>query len=141
MCKAARPLAAVASGGETSRFLLALTTVLGAAAGARVIVLDEVDEGVGGRSGALVGEALSRLASHHQVLCVTHLPQVAAWGDRHFVVAKRTDGTRTWSEITEVAGAARVEELASMLGGTSAANEAAARELLSRVAEAGTRSR
>lgn len=137
--EAARPLAAVASGGETSRFLLALTTVLGAAAGARVIVLDEVDEGVGGRSGALVGEALARLASHHQVLCVTHLPQVAAWGDRHFVVAKRTDGTRTWSEITEVAGAARVEELASMLGGTSAANEAAARELLSRVAEAGKR--
>ncbi|MEP6870814.1 MAG: hypothetical protein ABI939_03085, partial [Anaerolineaceae bacterium] len=125
-----RPLAAVASGGETSRFLLALTTVLGNASEARLEVLDEVDEGVGGRAGALVGEALLRLASRHQVLCVTHLPQVAAFGERHFVVSKSTDAGRTASAVAVVNGARRVEELAAMLGGLNAPNVAAAEELL-----------
>ncbi len=128
--EAPRPLASVASGGETSRFLLALTAVLGAAAGPRVVVLDEVDEGVGGRAGSLVGEALGRLAARHQVLCVTHLPQVAAYGDQHYIVAKQSDGGRTWSEVTAVAGDARVDELASMLGGVTGATREAARELL-----------
>ena len=125
-----RPLSAVASGGETSRFLLALTTVLGNASEARLEVLDEVDEGVGGRAGALVGEALLRLAARHQVLCVTHLPQVAAFGQRHFVVSKTTDAGRTSSAVMVVTGRQRVEELAAMLGGVSAANLAAAEELL-----------
>lgn len=128
--EARRPLAAVSSGGETSRFLLALTTVLGASAEPRIVVLDEVDEGVGGRAGALVGEALSRLAERHQVLCVTHLPQVAAFGARHFVVRKLSDGSRTWSEVREVTGEDRVIELASMLGGVGEANLGAARELI-----------
>jgi DNA repair protein RecN (Recombination protein N) len=95
-------------------------------------VLDEVDEGVGGRTGAVVGEALLRLAGRHQVLCITHLPQVAAYGDRHFVVTKRTDRSRTWSEVCTVDGDARVQELAAMLGGASAENVAAARALLRR---------
>jgi DNA repair protein RecN (Recombination protein N) len=125
-----RALAAVASGGETSRFLLALTIVLGSAGEGRLEVLDEVDEGVGGRTGAVVGEALLRLAERHQVLCITHLPQVAAFGQRHFVVTKQSDGTRTWSEVIEVAKAARVAELAAMLGGTSEANRGVAEELL-----------
>ena len=120
----------MASGGETSRFLLALTTVLGNDAEPRLVVLDEVDEGVGGRAGALVGAALARLVSRHQVLCITHLPQVAAFGDRHFVVAKHTEGRQTHSSIVEVEGAARVDELASMLGGITDANRAAARELM-----------
>ncbi len=128
--EAPRPLASVASGGETSRFLLALTAVLGAASGPRVVVLDEVDEGVGGRAGSLVGEALGRLAARHQVLCVTHLPQVAAYGAHHYIVAKQSDGGRTWSEVTAVAGDARVDELASMLGGVTGATREAARELL-----------
>jgi len=128
--QAARPLAAVASGGETSRFLLALTTVLGSSAEPRVVVLDEVDEGVGGRAGALVGEALSRLAERHQVFCITHLPQVAAFGRQHFVVTKQSDGSRTWSDIRLVEGDERIEELASMLGGATEASRAAARELL-----------
>ena len=128
--EAPRPLSAVASGGETSRFLLALTTVLGAAAEPRIAVLDEVDEGVGGRAGSLVGEALVRLAARHQVLCITHLPQVAAFGDRHFVVTKQSEGARTWSLVTPVTGAERLSELAAMLGGDSAANRAAATELL-----------
>ncbi len=125
-----RPLAAVASGGETSRFLLALTTVLGANADRRLVVLDEADEGVGGRAGGLIGRALRRLAERHQVLCITHLPQVAAFGGQHFVVSKQTDGTRTWSEVYEVIGEDRIEELAAMLGGSSDVNRQAARELV-----------
>lgn len=127
-----RPLSAVASGGETSRFLLALTTALGKSGEGRIEVLDEVDEGVGGRTGAVVGEALLRLAERHQVLCITHLPQVAAHGDRHFVVTKQTDRSRTWSEVCAVDGEARVQELAAMLGGQGAENVAAARALLRR---------
>ena len=96
----------------------------------RLVVLDEVDEGVGGRTGAVVGQALRRLASRHQVLCITHLPQVAAYGERHFVVSKQSDGTRTWSDVAEVAGEPRIRELAEMLGGPGEANVAAARELV-----------
>ncbi len=125
-----RPLGAVASGGETSRFLLALTAVLGSAAEPRTIVFDEVDEGVGGRAGALVGAALARLARRHRVLYITHLPQVAAFGDAHFVVEKHTDGARTWSEVRPLTPAERVDELAAMLGGVSEATRDAARELL-----------
>lgn len=128
-----RPLSAVASGGETSRFLLALTTVLGAQAERRSVVLDEADEGVGGRSGVLVGRALLDLARQHQVFCITHLPQVAAFGHHHFVVTKASGEGRTWSEVRAVSGQARVEELAAMLGGVTAANRAAAEELLASV--------
>jgi DNA repair protein RecN (Recombination protein N) len=127
--EAPRPLSAVASGGETSRFLLALTTVLGNAAEPRLVVLDEVDEGVGGRAGALVGAALARLASRHQVLCITHLPQVAAFGQRHFVVTKQVEGGATHSAVVEVEGEGRIDELASMLGGVTEENRAAARAL------------
>lgn len=128
--EAARPLAAVASGGETSRFLLALSAVLSASAEPRVIVFDEVDEGVGGRAGSLVGAALRRLSERHQVLCITHLPQVAAFGDTHFRVTKTSDETRTWSEVVEVDGDARASELAAMLGGETEATLTAAGELL-----------
>jgi len=128
-----RPLGSVASGGETSRFLLALTTVLGNASAPRTIVLDEVDEGVGGRAGSLVGAALQRLAQRHQVLCITHLPQVAAHGARHFVVSKESDGVRSWSEVREVVGEARIDELASMLGAVTPATRETAREMLAAV--------
>ena len=125
-----RPLSEVASGGETSRFLLALTAVFGNAAEPRTIVLDEVDEGVGGRAGAMVGEALARLARRHQVLCITHLPQVAAFADHHFVVTKASDARTTWSMVRAVEREERVAELANMLGGETAENLAAARSLL-----------
>jgi DNA repair protein RecN (Recombination protein N) len=125
-----RPLGAVASGGETSRFLLALTSVLGAVGPSRLVVLDEVDEGVGGRAGALVGEALARLAESRQVLCITHLPHVAAYAARHFVVSKQSDTTRTWSDIQAVEGEALRDELADMLGGVTDANRAAAEGLI-----------
>ncbi|MFQ5380329.1 MAG: DNA repair protein RecN, partial [Dehalococcoidia bacterium] len=127
-----RPLAAVASGGETSRFLLALAAVFSATDESRTIVLDEADEGVGGRSGSLVGDALARLAERHQVICVTHLPQVAARGRRHFVVSKgEARSGRPESACREVSGGDRLEELAAMLGGRSAATLKAAEELLS----------
>ncbi len=132
--EAARPLAAVASGGETSRFLLALSAVLSASAEPRVIVFDEVDEGVGGRAGSLVGAALRKLAERHQVLCITHLPQVAAFGASHFNVTKQTDGTRTWSEVRAVTGVEREAEIAAMLGGETEATLTAARELLAAAA-------
>jgi DNA repair protein RecN (Recombination protein N) len=125
-----KPLADVASGGETSRFLLALTAVFGTAASPRTIVLDEVDEGVGGRAGALVGDALARLAERHQVLCITHLPQVAAYASHHFVVRKHTDGRDTWSTVEQVDDGARVDELAEMLGGANDQNRAAAEALV-----------
>lgn len=130
-----RPLASVASGGETSRFLLALAAVFGDAAEARTVVLDEVDEGVGGRAGSLVGRALRRLGERHQVLCITHLPQVAAFGDHHLVVRKHSDGKATWSSVERVEGDARVDELASMLGGAGDATRDAARDLLGAAAE------
>jgi DNA repair protein RecN (Recombination protein N) len=125
-----RSLATVASGGETSRFLLALTAVLGAAAPAGIVVFDEVDEGVGGRAGSLVGSALARLATRHQVLCVTHLPQVAAFGEAHFVVGKQSDHQGASSTVRIVEGPERVDELAAMLGGITEATRQAARELL-----------
>jgi DNA repair protein RecN (Recombination protein N) len=125
-----RPLATVASGGETSRFLLALTVALGRGSAGRLEVLDEVDEGVGGRTGAVVGRALRRLAERHQVLCVTHLPQVAAHADRHFVAEKHTDGRRAWTEVRQVTDHQRREELAAMLGGITPANLSAAADLL-----------
>ncbi len=125
-----RPLAAVASGGETSRFLLALTIVFGASSDPRTVVLDEVDEGVGGRAGSLVGAALRRLGERHQVLCITHLPQVAAYGDHHMVVRKHSDGAATWSSVEPVEEEDRLTELASMLGGVSDATKEAARDLL-----------
>jgi DNA repair protein RecN (Recombination protein N) len=116
--------------------LLALTAVLGAAAPSRIVVFDEVDEGVGGRAGSLVGEALSRLAGRHQVLCVTHLPQVAAYGHAHFVVSKETGEGGTWSQIRRVDGDERTSELAAMLGGVSDASLAAAAEMLANAAAA-----
>jgi DNA repair protein RecN (Recombination protein N) len=126
----ARPISVAASGGETSRFLLALTVVLGSHGERRVVVLDEADEGVGGRGGALIGRVLATLASKHQVLCITHLPQVASFGQHHFVVTKQTDGQRTWSDVRPVVGDERIVELAAMLGGVSAENCAAASALL-----------
>lgn len=125
-----RPLSAVASGGETSRFLLALAIVFGDAAEPRTVVLDEVDEGVGGRAGGLVGNALLRLGERHQVLCITHLPQVAAFGEHHMAVRKHSDGKATWSTVEPLSPDDRVDELASMLGGVSAATKEAARDLL-----------
>jgi len=130
--EALRPLRAVASGGELSRVFLALKQALRESAAGMVLVFDEVDTGVGGRVADRVGSMLAELAVHHQVLCITHLPQIAAFAQTHFRVAKDASDGRTRTRITRVEGADRVEEIARMAGGESvgAATLAHARELL-----------
>lgn len=125
-----RPLAKVASGGETARLMLALKTILGAADAVPTLVFDEVDVGIGGRSGQVVGEKLASLGVHHQVLCITHLPQVAARAARHLAVVKRVEGDRTYTDVRELTGEERRRELAAMLGGATEAHLAAAGEML-----------
>ena len=115
-----RPIAKAASGGELSRIMLALHVVLDAGEAGRVLVFDEADAGVSGAVAAAVGARLARLSRGHQVLCVTHLPQVAAHADGHYHVAKRVVGGRTRTEITALSGEARLDELARMLGGRTA---------------------
>jgi DNA repair protein RecN (Recombination protein N) len=131
----ARPLARIASGGEASRVSLAIKVVLAEADAMPLLVFDEVDAGVGGRNASALGERLRALSRFHQVLCVTHLPQVAAWADAHFVVGKHLDGDRTVTDVRVLDGGARRAELAAMLAGEGAGDEAhAAAEALLRAA-------
>jgi DNA repair protein RecN (Recombination protein N) len=113
-----RPLRSVASGGELSRVFLALKDVLRLAGAGRVLVFDEVDAGIGGAVAERVGARLAALAEHHQVLCITHLPQIAAWADRHFRVEKKTARGRTRTTVSGLDEAGRVAEIARMAGGT-----------------------
>ncbi|HEY3935493.1 MAG TPA: DNA repair protein RecN [Gemmatimonadales bacterium] len=110
------PLARVASGGELSRLMLALKVVLARQDAVPTLVFDEVDQGIGGEVGSRVGEALARVAQAHQVLVITHLPQIAARADRHLVVAKATRRGIATSDVTVLHGEDRVHELARMLG-------------------------
>ncbi|MCD9198677.1 DNA repair protein RecN [Aeromicrobium wangtongii] len=127
-----RPLHKGASGGELSRLMLALEVVLADRTTVPTLVFDEVDAGIGGKAAVEVGRRLSRLAEHAQVIAVTHLPQVAAFADHHFVVSKDDDGNVTSSSVSRVEEGGRVDELARMLAGQeeSAAAQAHARELL-----------
>jgi len=125
-----KPLVKIASGGETSRLMLALKNVLAQADAIPTLIFDEIDQGIGGRVGTVVGQKLWQLARRHQVLCVTHLPQLAAFGDQHLRVTKQINDGRTQTRVENLEGEARVDELAQMLGGVSAANQAAARETL-----------
>lgn len=134
-----RPLAKIASGGEVSRVMLALKSVLGAADAVPVLVFDEVDAGIGGATALAVGGRLASLAGSHQVLVVTHLPQVAAHAGSHIVVEKGTSGGRTVTTARVVEGEELVVEISRMLaGGASDTGLAHARELLES-ATAGTR--
>jgi DNA repair protein RecN (Recombination protein N) len=125
-----RPLARVASGGELARILLALKTILARADVRPTLIFDEVDVGVGGRLGHVLGQKLWQLAARHQILCVTHLPQLAAFGDEHFLVSKWEQDGRTETAVRALAAAEREEELAAMLGGIGDAARASARALL-----------
>jgi DNA repair protein RecN (Recombination protein N) len=111
------PLAKGASGGEMSRVMLALEVVLAATHPVGTYVFDEVDAGVGGKAAIEVGRRLHALSKHAQVIVVTHLPQVAAWADSHFVVTKNSDGSITESNVTKVVKEDRIEEIARMLAG------------------------
>ncbi len=122
--EALKPLVRVASGGETARLMLALKSILSMADATPTLVFDEVDVGVGGRSGQVVGEKLWGLAAGHQVIVITHLPQIAAFAETHFRIGKTERGERVVSQVEPIEGAARVDELAAMLDGlpvTSAA--------------------
>jgi DNA repair protein RecN (Recombination protein N) len=132
----ARPLAKVASGGELSRLALAIEEVLAAADSTPTLVFDEIDAGIGGRSADPVARTLWLLGRRHQVLCVTHLPQIAAHADAHFGIRKVERAGRTVTEVRRLADEERVEELAAMIGGPAggAAAVASARELLARAA-------
>ena len=125
-----KPLVKIASGGETARLMLALKNVLVSADTIPTLIFDEIDQGIGGRIGFIVGEKLWRLARGHQVLCVTHLPQLAAFGDLHYHVEKAfTPDDRTVTRVRRIKGDSRRQELAAMLGGIGEANLQAAKEL------------
>lgn len=124
-------LAKVASGGELSRVRLALEVVLAAGDEGHVFVFDEVDAGVGGAVATEIGRRLARLAKHSQVIVVTHLAQVAAFGDAHYLISKTSDGEITTSDVTRLNGQDRLKELARMMGGSDTdAALAHAKELL-----------
>ncbi len=112
-----RALRKIASGGELSRAMLAIKRVLTGVGLAGLYVFDEVDTGVGGAVAEVIGRKLADVARHHQVICVTHLAQIAVYGDRHYRVAKTTDGERTKSHIEVLAEKDRLEEIARMVGG------------------------
>jgi DNA repair protein RecN (Recombination protein N) len=116
--QAVGPLARVASGGELSRIALAIQVLLGGGTGVPTLIFDEVDTGIGGRVAEIVGKLLADLSAHHQVLCVTHLPQVAARAAHQVRVSKKTAGGVTLARVEPLDAASRVEEIARMLGGT-----------------------
>jgi DNA repair protein RecN (Recombination protein N) len=133
-----RPLSRIASGGELSRAALAVKEVLAASDATPTLVFDEIDSGIGARSAEPVGLALWTLGRRHQVLCVTHLPQIAAYADAHFRIAKVERGGRTVTDVVPLDAETRLAELAEMLGGPAAgeASRAGARELLERAQKA-----
>jgi len=128
-----KPMVKVASGGETSRLMLALKTVLSAADETPILIFDEIDQGIGGRAGGVVGYKLWSLSPKHQVLCVTHLPQLAGYGDTHYKVDKKVVGQRTVASVQELDIDGQLEELAQMLGTATKVTRQSAREILEEV--------
>jgi DNA repair protein RecN (Recombination protein N) len=128
-----KPLARVASGGESARLLLALKSILSRVDEVPTLVFDEIDVGVGGRAGQVVGQKLWGMSDNHQVLCITHLPQVAAFADAHFHISKEFSADRTRTSVRSLDEVERVDELAAMLDGTpSEHSRANAREIVAR---------
>ena len=125
-----KPLAKVASGGETSRLMLALKNVLARADQVPSLVFDEIDQGIGGRVGGVVGQKLWNLGRVHQVLCITHLPQLAAFGDQHFQVQKLIENGRTITAVRKLEGDERMLELAQMLGEVTEGTLRSAHEIM-----------
>lgn len=126
-----RPLAKVASGGEAARIMLALKRVLSAADQTPILIFDEVDQGIGGRIGAVVGEKLWSLSAGHQVLCVTHLPQLASYGDRHFHVRKDIVRSRAAAQVRVLEDESeRIAEIAEMLGAAGQSGRRSAHDIL-----------
>jgi len=114
-----RPLARIVSGGELSRLMLAIKTLTSRAGKGATLIFDEVDAGIGGHTAEVVGRRLQGLARHHQVLCITHLPQIAAAADHHYRLSKHLRGQRTITEVDRLDAEARVAEVARMIAGQS----------------------
>ncbi len=127
---ASKPLRTIASSGELSRIILAIKSSIARRGGTPVMIFDEIDANVGGEIAGAVGEKMATLSQYHQVLAISHMPQVAAKADSHFVVNKSTAGDATVSEIRQVSEAARPRELARMLGGIGAESVALAEKML-----------
>lgn len=125
-----KPLAKTASGGETSRLMLSLKNTLAKADPVPSLVFDEIDQGIGGRVGGVVGQKLWKLGRSHQVFCITHLAQLAAFGDQHFQVQKAVSNGRTTTQVRPLEGDARMLELAQMLGDISEGTLRSAHDLL-----------
>ena len=125
-----RPLARIASGGEASRLMLAIKSILSTADQIPILVFDEIDAGIGGRVGSVLGQKLWGLSRNHLVLCVTHLPQIACYADHHAKVAKLASHDRTVTSVEVLDGEARVTELSQMLGSDSGATRTSATEML-----------
>jgi DNA repair protein RecN (Recombination protein N) len=127
-----RPLSKIASGGELSRIMLALKTILARNASVETIIFDEVDSGIGGATAEVIGEKLNSLAEYHQILCITHLPQIASKGDTHFLVTKTVRRNRTETLITALSREQRVKEVGRLMGGKVVSDQAIAlaREML-----------
>ena len=125
-----RPLARIASGGEASRLMLAIKTILSAADQVPILVFDEIDAGIGGRVGSVLGQKLWGLSQSHQVLCVTHLPQIAVYADHHAKVTKMASHDRTVTSVEVLDAGTRVTELSQMLGSESGATRTNAQEML-----------
>lgn len=125
-----KPLAKIASGGETSRLMLALKNTLADADEIPTMIFDEIDAGISGRVGAAVGEKLWRLSRNHQVICITHLPQLAAYRDIHFQVSKSLSGDRTETAVTRLDDEASLREIAMVIGGDGAENLMAAKAMI-----------
>lgn len=130
--EAPKPLAQIASGGELSRLVLGLKNILAQEAGVETMVFDEVDAGIGGAVASVIGQKLQSLARQNQVICITHLPQIACYADSHYRVEKQVRGGRTVTTVTKLPPAARLQEIARMLGGTTVTDTtlAHAQELL-----------
>ena len=128
-----KPLTRIASGGELSRIMLGLKTILARRASVETIIFDEVDSGIGGATAEIVGEKLRALAGYHQILCITHLPQIASKGETHFLVKKTVKENRTRTIISVLDPEERVLEIARLLGGKVITYQALAhaREMLS----------
>ena len=125
-----KPLAKIASGGETSRLMLGLKNVMASADEVPALIFDEIDQGIGGRVGMVVGQKLWNLSRTHQVFCVTHLPQLAVFGDQHYQVQKLVDKGRTLTRVETLEGEARLLELSQMLGEVGEGTLRSAHELL-----------
>jgi DNA repair protein RecN (Recombination protein N) len=130
-----KPLVKIASGGETSRLMLALKNVLARADQVPSLIFDEIDQGIGGRVGTVVGLKLWQLAQLHQVMCITHLPQLAAFGEQHYQVRKQIHDGRTVTIVDDLNNKERIKELAKMLGEVSDSSISSAQEMFEKASQ------